>query len=240
MITCYEKLWPNHPFIFCVPYQELPPSTHASQVQYIQSPPDIKGTVRALLNDLDDEEMVYWCIDDKYPISLNVKKIETLHHYLLADQEGNISGLLFCRCRGMLNEANLTGNRLTDNRGNVYLERKNYEQIWIHQYLKVKVLRHMFDSFPDEIPYAKTMDTFKREVSKPQDHRIFVTRDNFSVFGESTSQGVMTLNCRNSLRKHSLPIPTWASEVTPNERIMGGYSQNMFSRFIKKLKKRFI
>ena len=38
MILCYEKLWPNHPFIFHVPYQELPPTIQTNKVKYIQSP----------------------------------------------------------------------------------------------------------------------------------------------------------------------------------------------------------
>ncbi len=236
MISCYDKLWPTHPFCFHVPYQELPPTTHTSRIQYVQSPSDIKGTVQSLLQGLDDEEMVYWCIDDKYPTVLDVKKIEKIHQYMLANQQ-DISGLLFCRCRGMLEKKNLTGNQLSDSQGNQFLERNNYEQIWIHQYVKVKVLRYLFDSFPDAIPNAKMMDNLKAQVEKPKDHRIYVTRENLSAFGESTSRGVITLNCRDSLKEHNLAIPEWASEVTPYEITMGDNSEKLFARLIRKLKK---
>ena len=221
MILCYEKLWPNHPFIFHVPYQNLSPTMHTNRVQYFQSPSDIMGSVQALLHDLDDEEMVYWCIDDKYPIKLDVRRIKKIHQYLSTGSKEDICGLLYCRCRGMLEKENLTGKEIVDNWGQIWLERKNYEQIWIHQYLKVKVLRHLFDSFPDKISTAKTMDHLKKQVKKPKAHRIFVTTDNLSVFGESAHRGVITKNCFNSMKLHNLTMPSWASEVTPHEIVMG-------------------
>ena len=76
MVFCYEKLWPKHPYIFQVPYQQIPPTLPTSKVQYHRCPLDIKGTVLTLLDGLDDEEMIYWCIDDKYPIKLDIRKIK--------------------------------------------------------------------------------------------------------------------------------------------------------------------
>jgi hypothetical protein len=45
--------------------------------------------------------------------------------------------------------------------GNVYLRRRNYEQIWLHQFLRVKVIRNLFQNFPDGITSAKLMDSLK-------------------------------------------------------------------------------
>jgi hypothetical protein len=39
--------------------------------------------------------------------------------------------------------------------GDVYLERKGWWQIWIHQIMRAKVLRHLFKHLPDHIPTAK-------------------------------------------------------------------------------------
>lgn len=239
MILCYEKLWPNNPFIFHVPYQELSPTIQTSKVEYHLSPSDIKGTVQTLLHGLDDEEMIYWCIDDKYPIKLDVKRIKRIHNYLMNRNNENICGILYCRCRGMLDNENLTGNTITDKQGHIWLERKNYEQIWFHQYLKVKVLRHLFDSFPDKIADAKSMDYLKTQVEKPQTDRLFVTQENLAIFGESTSRGVITKNCLHSMKNNNLPIPSWVSEVTPNEIILGNPPKSMFSRIISKVAKLF-
>jgi len=221
MIFCYEKLWPNHPYLFQVPYQELSPTLQTNRVQYHQCPSEIKETVLTLLDALDDEEMIYWCIDDKYPIKLDTRKIEKIHQWLFASDKEDISGLLFCRCRGMLNKQNLTGKELVDAQGDVYLERKNYEQIWIHQYLKVKVIRHLFNSFPDKILTAKTMDPLKKQVEKPNSHQLYVASDNLATFGESTTRGVITKNCFKSMKANNLSIPSWVSETTLHKFTMG-------------------
>ncbi len=240
MILCYDKLWPKHPFHFQVPYQNLSPTLKTDMVQYHKCPVDIKGTVLTMLSGLDDKEMIYWCIDDKYPIKLNIPKLEKIHQWLLASHEKiEISGLLFCRCRGMLRKENLTGKELLDNQDNIYLERKNYEQIWIHQYVKVKVIRHLFESFPDEIPTAKIMDDLKRNTKKPKSHRLFVTRDNLATFGESTSRGILTKNCFNSMKNMNIVIPPWASKTTNREIIIGYKRGGNLIDFIKRLSKRF-
>jgi len=221
MITCYDKLWPNHPFTFHVPYQELPATQDSTRVHYHQCPSDIKGTVLSLLDGLDDEEMIYWCIDDKYPIELDLARIEGVHRNLSEGGEDEVSGLLFCRCRGMLKNRNLTGEKLSNELGDVYLERADYQQIWIHQYLKVKVIRHLFNAFPDEMPVARVMDQLKKEVKRPADQKLYVTSENWATFGESSSAGVVTKNCYLSMLAHEFPIPVWVDEVIARDIIMG-------------------
>ena len=46
---------------------------------------------------------------------------------------------------------------------------------------------------------AKAMDTLKNDIVKLADHRLFVTKDNFAVFGESTRYGRLTRNCYESI-----------------------------------------
>ena len=239
MIRCYEKLWPNHPFIFHVPYQELPRTVSGERVKYIRCSSGIKATVELLLENFDDEEWVYWCIDDKYPLQLDVQRIESIHRNVIDTKKHGMDGLLFCRCRGMLDKKNLTGKKIVDDQGDVFLERKNYEQIWIHQYLKVKVLRQLFNSFPEKIPAAKIMDSLKAQVKKPQNHQIYVTGESLGVFGESTTRGVITRNCYKSLEQHNLTLPSWCTHVTTQEIVMGHDSRTAFSRLIKRFTKYF-
>ena len=236
MIFCYNKIWPKHPFCFRVPYQELYPTLNTDKVQFVKSPSDIRGTVLKLLEDLSDEDLIYWCIDDKYPIEIDVQKIESIFRWLFDRQEADsISGLLFCRCRGMLKSENLTGKELADDQGNVLLERLNYEQIWIHQFLKVKVLRHLFNAFSGEIGKAKEMDQLKSQVIKPLSHRLFVTRESLAVFGESSSGGVLTKNCYHNMVKEGIPLPIWAREVTVKEIIMGDKRHGILAKARSKI-----
>lgn len=234
MIHCYQKLWPGHPFIFHIPCQAITESTAHRNVRYIQSQPGIKDTLKSLLSGLDDEEMIYWCIDDKYPIKLDIKRIAEIHDQLLSGRLDSASGVLFCRCRGMFNDRNLTGSLINDSRGNILLERSNYSQIWIHQYVKVKVLRVLFDTFPDDIPTAKAMDALKSKAVKPASHRLFVTRKNLATFGESTSRGAITLNCLNSMKDQKLDIPPWVAKSSMQKKIiMGGRNRELSRSLLK-------
>lgn len=179
------------------------------QVKYLTAPSDIKGTLLHLLTDIDDEEWIYWCVDDKYPIQLVTDKIGTLISHAMRSPE--VDGLLFCRCRATLNNPKLTlfPRKVKNQFGDIYLERKAWFQIWIHQILRAKVLRHLFTHLPDVIPNAKAMDELKNDVPKLAEHRLFVTKENFAVFGESTRRGVVTQNCYESMVTARIEIPEW-------------------------------
>lgn len=208
MIFQYDRLWPDHPFVFQVPYQKLG-GVDTDRVKYLTVPSDIKGTVLQLLTGIDDEEWIYWCIDDKYPIQLVTGKIASLISNAMRSPE--VDGLLFCRCRATLNSPKLTlyPGKVKNPFGDVYFERKAWFQIWIHQILRAKVIRYLFSHLPDHIQSAKAMDDLKDGVPKLPEHRLFVTRENFAVFGESTRRGVITQNCYESMIAAGIEFPEW-------------------------------
>jgi hypothetical protein len=208
MILKYKELWPDHPFVFRIPYQELAGRATASS-EYVKTPPDIRETVLQLIADLDDDDWIYWCVDDKYPIQFALGKINQFVED--AARSPSISGLLFCRCKALLRKPNETlyPEEWRSSFGDVYLERKGWHQIWIHQLLRVKVLRHLFSHMPKEIASAKLMDQLKDDVPKLPEHRLFVTMDNFAVFGESTHKGTLNQNCYESIIKTQIKLPKW-------------------------------
>jgi hypothetical protein len=208
MIFQYDRLWPDHPFVFHIPYQELG-GVDTEKVKYLPAPSDIKGTVLHLLTEIDEEEWIYWCVDDKYPIQLVTDKISSLISHAM--RSPGVDGLLFCRSRATLNNPKLTlyPCKVKNPFGDVYLQRKAWFQIWIHQILRAKVLRHLFTHLPDHIPSAKAMDELKNDVPKLPEHRLFVTKQNFAVFGESTSRGVITQNCYESMVAAGIEMPEW-------------------------------
>lgn len=220
MILQYARLWPDHPFVFRIPYQETRP-TAASRREFVRSPVPIKATVATLLADLNDEEWIFWCIDDKYPIALDLARVRDIALWIGELDGSDISGVLFCRCRKMLKREYLKPHAVRDPRGRVYLERTGYEQIWIHQFLRVKVLRHLFQQFPDQISRAMEMDHLKARVRLPESHRLLVSQENLAVFGESTSEGVLTQNCYDSIVASRLPLPEWCSGTTGKRIILG-------------------
>jgi hypothetical protein len=220
MVLQYHKLWPDHPFVFRIPYQQLA-ADNIDRTQFVKTPADIRATVLELITDLDDEEWIYWCADDKYPIQLVTKKIVDLRSDAMQSPE--MDGLLFCRCRLLLDNPNLTlyPEELTNRFGDTYLQRKAWHQIWIHQFLKVKVLRYLFTHLPDQIPTAKAMDELKDEIPKLPEHRLFVTKNNFAIFGESTHKGTINRNCYKSIRKTNIKLPEWFREPNDKTVIIG-------------------
>jgi hypothetical protein len=220
MILQYEKLWPNHPFVFRIPYQNLGDAA-TERTEFLKTPDSIGETVLQLIADLDDEEWIYWCMDDKYPIRLMTEKIAGL----IADavRSPEMSGLLFCRCRVTLEdpERALYPQKSTNSFGDAYFERKAWFQIWIHQLLRVKVLRYLFSQMPDRIPTAKAMDAMKNAVPKLPEHRLFVTEKNFAIFGESTRKGVITQNCYESIRRTNIELPAWFQRSSGRYVTMG-------------------
>jgi len=208
MIFQYDRLWQDHPFLFHVPYQKLG-GVDTERVKYLNAPLNIKGSVLHLLSEIDDEEWIYWCVDDKYPIQLPTDKVTSLISHAM--RSPGIDGLLFCRCRALLSIPALTlhPKKVKNLFGDVYLERKGWWQIWIHQMMRAKVLRHLFKHLPDHIPSAKAMDDLKDDVPKLPEHRLFVTENNYAVFGESTRRGMITQNCYDSIITTKIELPIW-------------------------------
>ena len=220
MIARYESVWPDHPFTFRIPYQDRSAVVDNPRCEFVPSLPGIKQTVDALITDLPDEEWIYWCLDDKYPIDIDVSRIASLVRELGDGGPAEVSGVLFCRARRMLDETFLTGHQLMLG-GQMLLERCAYQQFWIHQFLRVKVVRHLFSCFPEILKPAAVMDPLKRAVPKPADHRLWVTAANCAVFGESTRAGVLTENCIESMRQHGMPIPKWQPAIAAPACIVG-------------------
>lgn len=219
MVAAYARWWPDHPLTFRVAVQEMPLAAPAGVI-YCPCPRPIKATVLALIADLGDDEWVYWCIDDKYPMQLDLPAARDALAWVMGGAAG-VDGVLLCRCRDLLRDRSLTGARVSDPAGNVYLERRGYQQIWLHQFLRVKVLRELFGGFPDEIPHAKLMDGLKDAARKPAAHRLYVARENRAVYGESTSRGLLTANCAADLRASGLEAPDWFAGETAPARTMG-------------------
>ncbi len=202
MIFKYDQVWPNHPFKFRIPYQEkigIDDSRH----EFIKTPLDIKNTILSLVSDLPDEEWVYWSIDDKYPIELNINELTNLYTLIKSGKMNEIDSIQFCHKKSPLPERN--NQTFEDRNGNIYFKKNDYRQFWIHRFTKVKVIRSVFERFPDVIPNAKFMDSIIVNLAFPADQSFYITAKNFAYFGESGVGGVLTRNCYESMRNNDFP-----------------------------------
>src|SRR5437667_12696620 len=59
MILQYEKLWPDHPFTFRIPFQELD-GGNIKRIEYVQTSPEMQATVLECRRGITDEERIEW------------------------------------------------------------------------------------------------------------------------------------------------------------------------------------
>lgn len=207
MIDRYDAAWPGHPFEFRVPDGEAARGLerrHRDRVVLVPTGEgEARGRFRAavlgLLDGVGDDDWVYWCIDDKYVAWIDRRLAEQVAATLPAITDTAVSGLSFARTRNL---AAIRSRHDAWRCGGLAFDRRHdYRQIWLHQFLRAKVLRALFGGFPEQIASAKDMDDLHRRAVLPADHRLYVLDRNAVVFGESTSRGRLTANCAASMRR---------------------------------------
>jgi hypothetical protein len=213
MIDRYAAVWPGHPFVFRLPDGSAAgaiAARHAGRVELVPTAEgEARGRFRAavlgLLSGLADDAWVYWCIDDKYPMWLDRAAADGVARAVGTITDPTICGVSFARARRLFDPAHVSTERLRLGR-QTFLRRTSYAQIWLHQFLRVRVLRDLFGSFPEVIGAAKEMDDLLLARVLPPDQKLYVLDRNAVVFGESTSRGTLTANCAASLsRGRGLP-----------------------------------
>jgi len=216
MIHSYENLWPSNPFTFYVPYEKYPvelAKRYGDKIRLVQKkvgidPKLIKYTVLFLLEELEDEQWIYWCMDDRYIEAINENEVNKVYNWLISTNDAEISAISFCRYRELYDEKYVYKDQeLINSFDQVFVRRKNYIQIYSHQFLRVKVLRYLFKSFPDRPFNPHEMDKFIQNRYVPGSHKLNVSAENLVVFGESTSRGNITRNCANSFKRFGMKIP---------------------------------
>lgn len=221
MIQNYMTIWPDNPFIFRVPYQTYPSflkDKYQDKVELIETDRKIKATLLRLIEDLDDDEWIYWCIDDRYPINIKIDDVSYISNWILNTPPSVLSGVMFSNFPKMMHVKNIMSekNCIYDDRRKKYYRRKNYAMIWMHQFLRVSVIRILFNEFPDDFNQAKQMDYFKAALSLPAEHKLYMYSKHIAEYGESTHRGKMTLNCAKSFKKLGMEVPP-GFEITNKE-----------------------
>ena len=226
MIMCYEKQWPDNPFTFRVPYQSEDirdeyEKKFGDKVEMIKSPSGIVDTMFTLSDDLSKDEWVYWCMDDRYPITLKLVDIKKCYDVTRLNIGDGISGLMFCNNLKMWNVNQRYGKKENFTYCNLtFIRRKNYTMIWSHQFLRVSVIRTLFNMFPRIMKQAKEMDSIKDKAVLPIDQKLYFLDYNAAIFGESTNRGVVTKNCFESFKTYGLEIPK-GFKISEQELIKG-------------------
>ena len=160
-------------------------------------------------------------MDDKYLIQIEEKKVNKIYQFVQTIEDPSICGIAFCRFRKWLQDDYLKpDSKLLGPNGQIFLERVDYSQIWIHQFVRAKVFRDLFESFPERPFNAREMDKFKDEYKLIPDKKLYVNTENLVVLGESTLKGKITTNCLESYQRWGMKVPE-NFEINKHRIIMG-------------------
>lgn len=247
-ILTYQKRWPDHPFVFRVPYGdadslpdfnkygnkvELIQTDAAKLIHLVETPSGskrvslIRTTVLKLIEDIPDDEWIYWCMDDRYPIRIQEDKAKDLYEYIKKIEDTQVVQLNFIRSfkRGfwksdkfIKEEGKLYTEKKQLLRETVFTEKSEIKSIWMHQFLRAKVLRRIFSSFPDRPFLGKEMDSFTH--SKLPGEKCYIVEQNIGIYGESSSRGKITENCAASFKSLGLELPD-NMEVSEKYMVIG-------------------
>ena len=236
MIMAYDKLWKSNPFVFRIPWNDEYPTfleeRFGDKVEFKKTPIEFKETIYELISDLDEDEWIYWCTDDSYPITLDEEKANKTYEWVKTVDD-SVLGVMFFY--GEQDRNNNIANKVDDvveYDGIKFFRKRWITYQWQHQFFRVKVLRQMFDSLDepnedlDYIPekyskyLAKQLDVIMSRKKANSfwnlihDGKWYVISKNIETFGESTSRGYMLSNCEDSFKEYGLSIPP-DFEVSP-------------------------
>ena len=212
MIAAYQEMWPSNPFVFHIPYQEndvLGEAVLDARVEFVRTKKNIAPTVLKLLEAFDPDDLVYWCIDDKFPISIDAKRATVFFEGVFRNgPPSRVDGVALTRDRSLIAWPGIGRERFKLGGLSLYSVRspKNF---WFHRLVKVHVLRAFFESLPP-VSVAKEMDSWVRTLGVPSAQ--FVARRGLLVLGESTSRGVPTIQSRQACAARGILIPSGFSK----------------------------
>ncbi|MFP4100763.1 hypothetical protein [Coleofasciculus sp.] len=248
LIYTYQKVWPSNPFTFIVPYGDEdgeyaqflkekyknkieliyteaarvihPVEQEVKTAERIKKVSLVKPTMLKLLENIPDEEWIFWSMDDRYLIKLKTKDADDIYNYLANIQDKTICfvrllrGKRFLKDKFIKKESGITINKKCRLIETIYTDKTAIVDIWEPQFLRAKVLRRIFENFPNRPFIPKEMDLLTKE--KLVGEKCYVPEKNLIVFGESTHRGQLTENCVASHKK-------WGLEITQNFEVSKKY-----------------
>jgi hypothetical protein len=209
MIATYKNIWPSNPFIFRVPYQKNKSylsDKYGESVEMVESPPEIVRTILNLVDGIDENEWIYWCIDDKYLVWIDERKANEYYNWITTQRDQDIYGLCFHRAFNLWNNNIDPDKKLKIGFNRTLLQRRRWQNFWLHQFYRAKVIQEIVGNFPGEPDYPREMD---RWVNKPitGNRKLYVTKKSIALFGESSRNRRLLHNASVSLKKHNIAVP---------------------------------
>ena len=193
----YMELWPGCPFIFRIPWNNTKPEylVNKANVELLQCDVDIGKTMMSLLQGLDDTDWVYWCIDDRFPVSIQASKMLNIHKSINTLSE-------YDYIRPYFHPRITPGEYVWDN---YMIQTKQHEWgYYMHHWCKVNMLRRLYTQ-----NNCVTIDDYHRFLcagiyDDKKGLRIGSANETIIRFGEPCIDGVRTKLGQQYLNKYNI------------------------------------
>lgn len=197
----YMDLWPTCPYHFYIPWNEHKPKffTDKSNVTLVQCSSRIMPTMQALLDGVEDDEWVYWCIDDRFPVYIDMSNMQQLH-----DQLYDYIDFDFVRPyyppfpQKIINSCNIKLNYFPSDHEYMIQNKRQEWGYYMHQYCKAQMLKRIY--FKGDLD---TIDDFHVYVMTSIHNTVGLIRSDskldFMRFKEPLIDGKETSDGRNYL-----------------------------------------
>jgi hypothetical protein len=95
VLYTYFKHWPDNPFVFYVPWNNIKPDHlvdqyGADKVKLLQTDSAVKPTIRTLLSVTQPNEFIWWAQDDKYILDFKTKKLYKIYISIILQRSAGL------------------------------------------------------------------------------------------------------------------------------------------------------
>lgn len=224
VLGTYERFWPDHPFLFRVPYNEDYPlrlkEEFGEQIQLVKTRKEIRGTLSALLDGLDENEWIWWCMDDKYLREVIRKRMDRILSLVSETTDPDVWSVMVTR-------NSYSGTHLVSSifgmEGEPFLRKKTFHGFFQPQFMRVKVLRKfMIDHQVSDQDYLVPAESggimpWIEELMHgplPMGRKVFLATRPLITFGESMTNGKLTVNCLEDMDAMGFAPPSLPCSAT--------------------------
>lgn len=218
VLHSYEEHWPNHPFVFRLPYNNKEPkdliARYPGRIDPVASPLPIWQTIDTLTQDLDDHEWVWWCIDDKYLTGVRTHKLQSIVCQVRELTDPDIWGVMVTNNPY---SSPLTVSSIFGTTEIPFIRKTTYHGFFQPHFIRVKALRRlmlredsMVNSHLSTKPGLGIMPLIEDVLHSPlpRGKKVFLAQQALLTFGESTTSGALTINALHHMKQVGFTPPS--------------------------------
>jgi len=203
VLYTYFKHWPDNPFVFYIPWNNIKPDHlidqyGADKIKLLKTDSAVKPTIRTLLSVVNENEFIWWAQDDKYILDFKNKQIiKDLYQHNTSE----VGGFMLTKN----SDAETAYTNITQNIGGYKLIRKkNHHQIFQPQWIKKEIIEYLYlhESLAEHYSLSKLYPLINTLPVK----NLYTTTSNYISIGESIDQGKLTLNIIQDSKKDNFVI----------------------------------